>query len=277
MNSETILQVVSYVIVLGVPAAVVALYLLAWSRSTYRFAQYPFFLIHLFWSVFVWRTRVNRRINLPRGQGAIIIGNHRSSIDPSFIHVASDRVVHWMIASEYWKSPMMGGFFRLAECIPVNRGGVDTAATKMAIRYAQNGGFVGMFPEGRINTTDELLLPGRPGVALVALKARVPVIPCFIHGAPYDGTTLGVFTMPGKVRVVVGEPIDLSPYYGREREDGVLQELTLLFMKEMAKLAGQPEFEPKLAGRRWKTFDGAEPEILQLPPRPERTDERMNG
>ena len=53
----------------------------------------------------------------------------------------------------------------------------------MAIRYAQEGGLVGLFPEGRVNTTDELLLPGRPGAALIALRARVPVIPCYVQGA----------------------------------------------------------------------------------------------
>ena len=34
-------------------------------------------------------------------------------------------------------------------------------------------------------------MPGRPGAALIALKARVPVVPCYIHDAPYDGTMLG--------------------------------------------------------------------------------------
>ena len=67
-----------------------------------------------------------------------------------------------MVAGEYWKYPVMALVFRTLGCIPVGRRGVDTAATKQAIRLANEGGLVGLFPEGRINTSSELLLPGRP-------------------------------------------------------------------------------------------------------------------
>jgi 1-acyl-sn-glycerol-3-phosphate acyltransferase len=157
-----------------------------------------------------------------------------------------------MVAREYYNMPLASYAFRSVTSIPVNRGGIDTAATKMAIRLAQEGGLVGLFPEGRVNTTHELLLPGRPGAALIALKARVKVIPCFVSGLPYDGTALGSFFMSGNARVTVGKPIDLSRYFGREGEKAVLQDLTRLFLVEIAKLAGVDDFEPQLAGRSWK-------------------------
>ena len=94
------------------------------------------------------------------------------------------RITHWMVAREYCESWPLSWFFRTVEAILTGRGGVDTKAVKQAIRYASEGGLVGMLPEGRINTTDAFLLPGRPGAALVALKARVPVIPVYIEGAP---------------------------------------------------------------------------------------------
>jgi 1-acyl-sn-glycerol-3-phosphate acyltransferase len=108
-----------------------------------------------------------------------------------------------------------------------------------------------MFPEGRINTTDEFMLPGRPGAAMVALRARVPIIPCYIEGAPYGKGALSPFLMPAIVRLTVGEPIDLSPYYDRDRDDGVLEEVTRLLMRRIAQLAGRNDFEPKIAGRKW--------------------------
>jgi hypothetical protein len=58
--------------------------------------------------------------------------------------------------------------------------------------------------------------------------------------------------MPAKVRVKIGQPIDLSAYYGREREEGVTGEITKRLLLEIARLAGHPEFEPQVAGRRWK-------------------------
>ena len=199
-------------------------------------------------------------------QGAVIVANHHSSVDPSFIQVSVRRVVYWMVAREYCETGFAGWLLRKFQVIPVRRMGVDTAAIKLAIRLARKGGLVGMFPEGRINEKHEtLLLPGRPGAALVALKARVPIIPMYIIGSPYDGTTMGALLMPAKVRVIIGKPIDLTPYFAREKEDGVAQEITIHLMCEIAKLAGHPDFQPQLAGRRWRL---GEEEADQASPSP---------
>jgi 1-acyl-sn-glycerol-3-phosphate acyltransferase len=163
-----------------------------------------------------------------------------------------------MIAKEYCDDWKFAGFLRMCEAIPTNRGGIDTAATKMAIRHARNGELVGLFPEGRLNTTEQVMLPGRPGVALIALKAGVPVIPCYIEGSPYNGTTLGALLMHARVKVIVGQPIDVSEYRGREGKRGVLEELTRRLMREIARLGGHPEFEPQLAGRFYKPDEGRE-------------------
>ena len=182
---------------------------------------------------------------IPPGQGAVIICNHRSPVDPSFIQLATgQRVVHWMVAKEYCEHPLLAWFFRTARSIPVSRGGIDTAATKLAIRLAEEGELVGLFPEGRINISDELLMPGRPGAALIALKARVPVVPCYCSGAPYRRHHVGRSACPARVRLVIGEPIDLSAYYGREGQREVLEELTLQFLRAIAGLAGSPTFSP---------------------------------
>ncbi len=208
----------------------------------------------------LWGTRVEGTLPVYPGEGAVIVANHRSSIDPSFVQICIRRVVYWMVAREYCEAPIIGGLLRTFQVIPVGRGGIDTAATKLAIRLAQEGGLVGMFPEGRINDTkDQLLLPGRPGAALVALKARVPIIPVYIADSPYDGTAVGPLLMPAKVRVRIGKPIDLSELLragkGRRR-DGGNHEARL---REIARLAGDPNFEPQLAGRRWKPGHEEEP------------------
>ena len=103
-----------------------------------------------------------------------------------------------------------------------------------------------------MNVTDELLLPGRSGAALIALRARVPVIPCYVENPPYDGTALGSFFMKAHARVVMGQPIDLSEYYDREGDKSVLPELTKRFLHEIAKLAGQPNYAVKAVGRNGK-------------------------
>jgi 1-acyl-sn-glycerol-3-phosphate acyltransferase len=228
--------------------------LIVWFRSYYTLPQAVMYFVNILVTTLMWRVRVSGGLPLEPGKAAVVVSNHISGIDPLLIQRTTDRCVHWMVAKEYVNHPAMAWAFRILRVIAVNRAGVDTAATKQAIRLLEQGEPVGMFPEGRINTApkETLLLPGRPGAAWVALRARVPVIPCYVAGAPYNGTALGSFLMRANTRVIVGQPIDISEFYDRADDREVQEELTKRFLKAIAVLAGHEEFEPKLAGRRWK-------------------------
>jgi 1-acyl-sn-glycerol-3-phosphate acyltransferase len=210
-------------------------------RSPFSPAQSFLYALNYVLARILWRVRIRGRFPIPPDQGAVIVCNHRCPVDPSFIALVVPRVVHWMVAKEYCESLGFRKLLRTCEVIPVSRGGVAAAATKAAIRLVEQRGLVGIFPEGRINTSSQMLLAGRPGAALIALKARAPVVPCYIHGAPYDGTTLGCLLMPASVRLEIGQPIDLSPYFGRENDRDVLDELTRQFLGAIAALAGTPD------------------------------------
>ena len=197
----------------------------------------------------LWRARVNGTLRIPPGEGAVIVSNHRSPVDPSFLYLVTTRVVHWMVAREYCVHPAGAWFFRACLAIPVGRRGIDTTATKSAIRYVRQGGLVAIFPEGRINTTKRVLLPGRSGAALIALKARAPIVPCYVRGSPYDGTIWHSLVTPARVRLEIGRPIDVSEFYGREQDRQVLERVTKRVLREIARLAGEPDFEPEVAGR----------------------------
>jgi 1-acyl-sn-glycerol-3-phosphate acyltransferase len=225
-----------------------------WWRTYYTPVQAALYFVNVLFTDLLWRVRVTGRLPVKPGQPAVIVSNHISGIDPLLIQRATNCCVHWMVAREYVEHWSMGWAFRILRIIPVGRGGTDTAATKQAIRWLEKGEPVGMFPEGRINHDREktFLLPGRPGAALVALRARVPVIPCYVAGSPYNGTALGSFLMRAKTRVVVGEPIDISEFYNRADDRQVQETLTLRFLSEIARLAGVENYEPQLAGRRWR-------------------------
>lgn len=245
-------QLTALIVLAGLLLALAIWIARALRRSKYGLVQTGLYFINRLLTRLLWRTEVTGQVDLPSGQGAVIVCNHRASIDPWFIQIASQRMVHWMVAAEYFPVPVVGWLLRFMEAIPTRRGGVDTASTRAAIRYAAEGRLVGMLPEGRINDTPAVLLPVRPGAILVALKARVPVIPCYIEGAPYDGTVWGCFLMTAHVRLTVGRPIDLSRYYDQPLTPALQAELTLHMMRQIARLGGYSDFEPTLAGRRWK-------------------------
>ncbi|MEX0819709.1 MAG: lysophospholipid acyltransferase family protein [Pirellulaceae bacterium] len=224
----------------------------ALARSRLTLWQGILWLIALLFVRLLWRAQLPRRVPPGSEKGAVVVCNHRSSIDPFFLQVCFDRPMHWMVAREFYENPAFGWFLRACEVIPVSRSGSDLAATRAAIRYAHRGDLVSLFPEGRINLTDQLLLPVRPGAIFVALRARAPLLPCYIEGAPFAGTPSSPFFMPARVSVRFGEVIDLSPYYDRPSSDALVKELLTRVVKSIASLAGQDDFEPVFAGRRWK-------------------------
>jgi 1-acyl-sn-glycerol-3-phosphate acyltransferase len=256
MFSDTATQVLGLGVLVAIGLGLILWVVLLLRRLPLTPTQAAFYLFNVVLSRTLWRARVSGPLPVQPGQGAVVVCNHRSPVDPCFIELTTTRVVHWMVAQEYWKNPALGWFFRMSESIPVSRRGIDTAATKAAIRYVQRGDVVGMFPEGRLNVTDRVLLPGRPGAALVALKARAPVIPCYISGSPFKGSIGGVFFLPAKVYLKIGRPMDLSEFYGREKEREVLEEVTRRFLIEIAALAGQRDYQPELAGRFYKPGPG---------------------
>ncbi|QDU97810.1 lysophospholipid acyltransferase family protein [Lignipirellula cremea] len=220
-----------------------------YARSPYNLMQSALYFVNVLLTRFLWRTRFPDPLPLPTGQGAVIVSNHRSSVDPFFVQLAAGRVVHWMVAREYVVHPAFGWFLRACQVIPVRRTGVDTAATKAAIRYASQGGVIGVFPEGRINMTDAFLLPCRPGAAMIAIKAGVPLIPCYIEGSPYNQTPWSPFFMTAKVRVQFGEPISVAGCDERNSEQ--LQTVMLACLSQITRLAGRLDVQPKLAGKKW--------------------------
>ena len=231
----------------------------SWWSSGYNPIQWGFWLLACYFVRIQWRTRLPSEFPLAgEPRGAIVVSNHCSSIDPFFMQVLQKKAIHWMVAKEYCEHWLFGLFLRPCAVIPVNRGGVDTSATLAAIQYVQKGELIGMFPEGRINTSDDLMLPGRPGAILIALKARAPIIPCYIKGSPYGGTAWSPLVMRARAELICGKPIDLSAHYGKEKDHELVRSLLLDVMKEIAKLAGREDFEPQLAGRRWKKEDAEE-------------------
>ena len=173
--------------------------------------------------------------SLPESGPAIIIANHRSSIDPMFIWAGNKRTFGFMIAREYYEMRGLHFVCRTVECIPVDRDGKDHAPIRAALRRLRNGEVVSVFPEGGINRT-ETLRQGIPGVAWLALRSEAPVYPVFVHDSPGGKNMMHPFYNFCRVRVTIGEPIDLSAYSGRRPKREVLLEVTDLLMSRLAEL-----------------------------------------
>lgn len=205
------------------------------------------FLVQRLYSpgMFHWRA-ANPPCPFPESAGALIVANHRSPIDPMMVWTNNHfragrrniRVVGFLTAREYCEIPGLRWLLRTMGCIPVDRNGQDMGPIREAIRRLKNGRLVGIFPEGGLNYDEDLRQPNS-GVAFLALKAKVPVYPVFIHGASQDGNSMVTpFVQRQRITVTYGDAIELSEYHGVKATPEVLVEITNLLMSRLADLGG---------------------------------------
>ena len=139
---------------------------------------------------------------LPGVGPAIFVCNHTSGLDPLLIQSCSERLITWMMAKEYYDMKSLGWIYRTVEAIPVERSGRDMAATRAALRALRNGRILGIFPEGKIETSRELL-PFQTGVALMAIKANVPVYPAYLDGTQRGKEMLPAILTPNRATIAL--------------------------------------------------------------------------
>jgi len=147
-----------------------------WPRKTLLFRATWNSLRALFWVLF--RFRVEGLEQFPAGP-AVIVANHPSALDALFLAVALPERILYVAAEEFLTIRGVGWAMRAYGCIPVRRGKVDASAVKESLRALGAGFKVGVFPQGQVSP---LTGSPRPGAALLAAHARVPIIPVALIG-----------------------------------------------------------------------------------------------
>jgi 1-acyl-sn-glycerol-3-phosphate acyltransferase len=164
--------------------------------------------------------------NIPKTGPVVLCANHISVLDPPTVGVPVPRKVHYMAKAELFNIPLFGRFIHALGAFPVKRGGVSKDAIRTAIALLQNGGVMGIFPEGTRNSADAM---GKKGAAMIALRSGAAVIPVAI---------IGRYRLFRKVRIRYGQPIDLTAFMNDSSSD-VLERLTETIMANIREMVRQ--------------------------------------
>ncbi len=194
----------------------------------YSFARNFFSFI---FSVF-FRWQISGAENIPKQGGVIIAANHISLWDPPVVGTAVPRPLHFMAKEELFANGILRFIITALNAFPVKRGTADRSAIRKALALLAQGELLGLFPEGTRSKNGELGNP-EAGVAMIALKANVPIIPAAIIG------TNKVFSKESflpQFKIYFGKPVypDAKAEY---REDMSL--LSAKIMQEIAKLQNE--------------------------------------
>ncbi|MEU2157110.1 lysophospholipid acyltransferase family protein [Streptomyces sp. NPDC019396] len=193
----------------------------------------------------LFRPRIEGLEHVPADGAAIVAGNHLSFSDHFLMPAIIRRRITFLAKAEYFTGPGVKGrltaaFFRSAGQIPVDRSGKEAgqAAIREGLGVLGRGELLGIYPEGT-RSHDGRLYKGKVGVAVMALRARVPVVPCAMVGT-FEVQPPGQ-KLPKIKRVTIrfGEPLDFSRYEGLEDEKSVLRAVTDEIMYEILALSRQ--------------------------------------
>jgi len=126
--------------------------------------------------------RVDGLEHLPPNGPYLVVANHHNYLDGIVLGVTVPEPISFLVMPRVWRAtPLHPLFHRNIRSIPIDLDRGDVGALRRALRSLQEGRVVGIFPEGPFSVRGRLE-PGLPGVALLALRSGVPVVPAGIRG-----------------------------------------------------------------------------------------------
>ncbi len=145
--------------------------------------------------------QVEGREHIPSSGGFILASNHCSHFDPPILAIASPRPLSYFAKQELFANPIFSAVIRRLGAFPVERGSGDQAALGRAIQLLASGYALVIFPEGT-RSRDGKLGRAKLGAALMAVKAKVPILPVFIDGSFHAWSKGGpIRRAPVRVRI----------------------------------------------------------------------------
>ncbi|MEU6736693.1 lysophospholipid acyltransferase family protein [Streptomyces physcomitrii] len=203
-------------------------------------------LVHGFY-----RPRVLGAWRVPARGPLIFAVNHSHFVDGPMLLGASPRPVHFLIKKEMFGGPL-GSFLDAIGQLSVDRDSVDRAAIMRALGVLDNGGVLGIFPEGTRGEGDFSSL--RAGLAYFAVRSGAPIVPVAVLGSAEGRSRLIPAWPPLRSRIdlVFGEPFEAQEASGGpgetrgRRTRKALDEATVRIQE---RLAAHLENARRLTGR----------------------------
>jgi 1-acyl-sn-glycerol-3-phosphate acyltransferase len=211
----TIITTVLYTVVFCIPVIVTALF----SRT----GRLPYILGKT-WAWLLMKTnRVKIQIEglekVIKNSSYVFIANHASNLDPPAVAVALKNPLRFVGKKSLAKIPLFGSAIKLARMILIDR--EDSRAARetvnKAVRELRNGISACFFAEGT-RSLDGRLQKFKKGGVMLALKARLPIVPITIIGSHNLLPKKALRIKAGVMRIVIGDPIETSRYTENDRD-----------------------------------------------------------
>lgn len=163
------------------------------------------------------KIEVEGRENIKENQSYVVIANHRSNLDPSYIYVATDFDFRWIMKAELLKIPVFGFLCKRMGNIAIDRKNPQKAISTIneVKRTMKNGVSVAFFPEGTRNNKKGML-PFKKGAFHFALDTNLPILPITMNYTDKILPKSSLNVLPGHAKIQIHKPIDIKKYKKNE-------------------------------------------------------------
>ncbi|GHB42462.1 1-acyl-sn-glycerol-3-phosphate acyltransferase [Streptomyces umbrinus] len=192
----------------------------------------------------LWKPRVLGAWKVPATGPVIFAVNHSHNIDGPMVIGVAPRPSHFLVKKEAFVGPLDPFMTRIGQ-IKVDRHTTDRTAITRALGVLQNGGVLGIFPEGTRGEGDFAAL--RAGLSYFAVRSGAPIVPVAVLGSTERRGRLVKALPPlrSRVDVVFGDPFEAGDGSGL-RTRKALDEATVRIQKQ---LTAHLENARRLTGR----------------------------
>lgn len=177
-----------------------------------------------------YRRRVYGRENLPQQGPLIICANHIHWQDPLAIGSAlpPHYKINFMAKEELFRNPFAAYLLRKAGAFSVDRQKADYGAIRRSFKILDEGGVIGLFPEGTRGKPGQLQR-AQKGAALIAGRSGAPVLPVLVIGPYQVGRPL---------KIIFGPAFNIPKleYRSRKEKKARLEEGSRMVMDNLQKL-----------------------------------------
>ncbi|MGA2782739.1 MAG: lysophospholipid acyltransferase family protein [Smithella sp.] len=159
------------------------------------------------------RTEIENKNKIMKGTSYIIISNHQSHYDIITLVTTLGIQYRWIIKKEILKLPIFGYALYASRNIFIDRSNTTSAIESINKGFDRlpKGVSVMVFAEGT-RSLDGQIHEFKKGGFVTAVRRKIPILPVTINGSRRI-MRKGSFTLkPGKIQIVIGDPIDTSSY-----------------------------------------------------------------
>lgn len=180
----------------------------------------------------IYPCKIYGKENLKKGK-AVLTMNHTSNLDAVNIVLGTFEKKYFLAKKELFKNKLFGAFIKGMGGIKIDRQSADVGAIKNALKVLKNDKKLIIFPEGTRNKSDNVELGEvKSGAAMLAIKAKAPIIPVWVYNRPH------AFRM---TKILIGEPYELDEFYGAKITEEVLDKASEIVSQKLNQLKQQAE------------------------------------